>query len=138
MASSSNREQPQKTDLSRQPQQESKKLKSPKIEGTMPHQINAPVFPEEMRQNEAPFVNKYGVVIGDSHYESENSPLEQWSTETDPAIMAGDEWVHPTNDIGWNRAENREMIEEQHLEKQKKQKNARFMHPTIDSSYHTD
>lgn len=116
---------------------ENQNLKSPKIAGTMPHQINAPVFPEETRKYEAPFVNKYGVVIGDSHYESENSPLEQWSTETDPAIMAGDEWVHPTNDIGWNTAENRELIE-QHKGEQQKQKDARFMHPTIDSSYNTD
>ena len=113
------------------------KLKSPKIDGTMPHQINAPVFPEEARQLEAPFVNKYGVVIGDSHYTSKESPLEQWSEEIDPAIMAGDEWVHPTNDIGWNTLENRELIEKQHKE-QTPSNDKRFMHPTIDSSYNKD
>ena len=50
------------------------KLKSPKIEGTMPHQINAPVFPEEARQLEAPFINKYGVVIGDNRVPQRNPP----------------------------------------------------------------
>lgn len=29
----------------------------------------------------------------------------------DPEIMAGDQWVHPTNDIGWNTTENRELLE---------------------------
>ena len=44
-------------------------------------------------------MNPYDVVIGDSKYNSENSPLNNWSDEVDPAIMAGDEWIHPTNDI---------------------------------------
>lgn len=109
------------------------KRPSPKIEGTMPHQINAPVFPEETRKHEKPFVNKYGVVIGDSHYESEESPLQQWSEETDPAVMAGDEWVHPTNDIGWNTTENRDLIE-----KGRKPNDSRFMHPTKDAGYGKD
>ncbi len=57
-----------------------------------------------------PFVNQYDVVIGDSKYNSENSPLNNWSDEVDPAIMAGDEWIHPTNDIGWIAEENQELL----------------------------
>ncbi|MFD0589863.1 DUF3905 domain-containing protein [Paenibacillus sp. GCM10027627] len=63
------------------------------------------------RGDRAPFVNKFGVVIGDHHYESANSPLEQWSTETDPAVMAGEQWVHPFKDIGFHTAENRDWFE---------------------------
>ena len=27
-----------------------------------------------------------------------------------PAIMAGEEWIHPTNDIGWISEENQELL----------------------------
>ncbi|MEB3102275.1 DUF3905 domain-containing protein [Ferviditalea candida] len=57
------------------------------------------------------FVNEHGVVIGDHQYESPNSPLNQWSKDTDPAVMAGDEWVHPYKDIGFQSAENRDYFE---------------------------
>ncbi|WP_462409058.1 DUF3905 domain-containing protein [Neobacillus sp. Marseille-QA0830] len=103
------------------------------IEETMPHQINAPSFKGTGIKMKAPFVNKYGVVIGDSHYSSDNSPLENWSKDTDPAMMSGDDWVHPTNDIGWNTAENHEL-----LESKKKPQAYPFMHPTIDVSKGSD
>ncbi len=77
-----------------------------------------------------PFVNKYGVTIGDSRYASPESPLENWSKETDPAIMSGEEWVHPTNDIGWNTEENRELIESK-----KKPQAYPFMHPSKDVTH---
>ncbi|KIY21697.1 DUF3905 domain-containing protein [Mesobacillus subterraneus] len=99
------------------------------IDETFPHQINAPSFKETGMKRKAPFTNKHGVIIGDSLYASETSPLENWSEETDPAIMAGDEWIHPTNDIGWNTAENREL-----LEKMRKPQGYPFMHPTKDVS----
>ena len=31
-----------------------------------------------------PFINSFGVTIGDSYYTSKDSPLENWSEETDP------------------------------------------------------
>lgn len=71
-------------------------------------------FRSEFRDNRGPrepFVNSYGVVIGDHDYVSENSPLEQWSEETDPSIMAGDQWVHPFKDIGFRTRENRDLFE---------------------------
>lgn len=66
----------------------------------------------EGRGNRAPFVNSHGIVIGDHEYESPDSPLSQWSEETDPAVMAGDEWVHPFKDVGFLTAENRDIFEE--------------------------
>ncbi|MEI7025829.1 DUF3905 domain-containing protein [Paenibacillus sp. y28] len=77
-----------------------------------PYEIN---FLPEFRQNRGPreaFVNQYGVLIGDHMYASDNSPLEQWTEDTDPAIMAGDEWVHPFKDIGFHSEENRAYFEE--------------------------
>src|SRR5436305_6140619 len=103
------------------------------INETVPHQISAPSFKGTGMKMEPPFVNKHGVTIGDSLYASENSPLENWSKDTDPEIMAGDEWVHPTNDIGWNTTENREL-----LESKKKPQASPFMHPTKDVSSGTD
>jgi len=103
------------------------------LDETLPHQINSPSFKGTGMKMQAPFVNKFGVVIGDSKYASENSPLENWSKETDPAIMAGDEWVHPTNDIGWNTAENQDL-----LESKRKPQAYPFMHPTIDVSKNKD
>lgn len=109
------------------------KDKKIQIDGTMPHQIDAPDFKNSHLSPKKPFTNEHGVVIGDSHYNSSASPLNHWSIDTDPAVMAGDEWVHPTNDIGWNTSENRELVEDQTLTH-----NARFMHGTKDTSYHTD
>ena len=103
------------------------------LDETMPHQINSPCFKGTGIKMQPPFVNSFGVVIGDSHYSSPNSPLENWSDCIDPAIMSGDEWVHPTNDIGWNTLENRELIES----KRKPQANP-FMHPSQDVSFQSD
>ena len=77
---------------------------------TLPHQINAPSFKGTTIRMQPPFINSYGVTIGDSYYTSQNSPLENWSKETDPSIMSGSEWVHPTNDIGWNTPENHDLL----------------------------
>jgi len=117
------------TDQQRRYKVISKKLM---IQDTFPHQINAPDFKQSTRKVQQPFVNEFGVVIGDSFYDSPESPLNQWSTESDPAVMAGDRWVHPTNDIGWNTAENQEILEDI------PPKGAPFMHPTIDVSYGKD
>ncbi|WML51818.1 DUF3905 domain-containing protein [Neobacillus sp. PS3-12] len=103
------------------------------INETLPHQISAPSFKGTGIKMEPPFVNQYGVKIGDSLYASKNSPLENWSKETNPEIMAGDEWVHPTNDIGWNTDENREL-----LESKRKPQGSPFMHPTKDVSKSAD
>lgn len=103
------------------------------INETLPHQINAPSFEGTGMKMEPPFINKHGVRIGDSLYASPNSPLENWSEKTDPAIMAGDEWVHPTNDIGWNTTKNREL-----LESKRKPESYPFMHPTKDFSHGSD
>lgn len=105
----------------------------PFIDETMPHQISAPSFKGSNIKMKPPFVNSHGVVIGDSKYSSDNSPLNNWSDDVDPAIMAGDEWVHPTNDIGWNTAENRELVE-----KSKNPQGVLFMHPDKDVGYGSD
>lgn len=99
----------------------------------LPHQVGAPERAEADETLKKPFVNRHGVVIGDSFYDSANSPLNRWSKDIDPAIMAGDEWVHPTNDIGWNTAENQELLEEGYVPQ-----SGRFMHPTKDVSYRRD
>lgn len=103
------------------------------IDETLPHQISAPSFKGTSIDMQPPFVNEYGVTIGDSYYTSKESPLENWSKDTDPAIMAGSEWVHPTNDIGWNTEANKELLEEKKLKQ-----TAQFMHPTINVSNSTD
>ncbi|WP_053365989.1 DUF3905 domain-containing protein [Bacillus sp. FJAT-27245] len=108
-------------------------LKRPEIDGTLPHQINAPDFKGTGMAMEPPFMNEHNVIIGDSRYASPNSPLENWTEETDPEIMAGDQWVHPTNDIGWNTAENRGL-----LESKQKPRAVPFMHPQIDTGKGTD
>lgn len=110
-----------------------RKEKKLSIDETLPHQIEAPSFKGTGIKMEAPFQNEYGVIIGDSYYASKNSPIENWSKETDPEIMAGDQWVHPTNDIGWNTSENKELLES------KRTPQARpFMHPSHDVSRGTD
>ncbi len=107
-------------------------------ETAMPHQIDAPERAEAEQKLEKPFVNRYGVMIGDSFYDSANSPLNNWSKDTDPAIMAGDEWVHPTNDIGWNTPANQELLEGGFIEEGYVPQSGRFMHPTKDVSYRKD
>lgn len=77
-----------------------------------------------------PFVNSSGVVIGDHMYESPQSPLSRWSAETDPAIMAGDQWVHPFKDIGFLSGENRD-----YFEKGIAPQGGVFMHPDKDAAY---
>ncbi|MBB3113004.1 hypothetical protein FHS18_005106 [Paenibacillus phyllosphaerae] len=82
------------------------------------------------RGPEAPFVNSHGVVIGDHDYVSAQSPLENWSIETDPAVMAGDEWVHPFKDIGFQTDENRD-----YFERGIAPKGGIFMHPDKNTGY---
>ncbi|MFC4776187.1 DUF3905 domain-containing protein [Paenibacillus sp. GCM10023252] len=86
----------------------------------------------EGRGPEEPFVNKHGVVIGDHEYESLESPLNQWSAEVDPAVMAGDEWVHPYKDIGFRTIENREYFEQGIVPQA-----GMFMHPDKNTAYGT-
>ncbi|QHT59766.1 DUF3905 domain-containing protein [Paenibacillus lycopersici] len=77
-----------------------------------PYEINfLPRF-RSGRGPRAPFVNSSGVVIGDHMYESPNSPLSDWTTDTDPAVMAGGEWVHPFKDVGFQTGENRAYFEQ--------------------------
>jgi len=95
-----------------------------------PFEINfLPQFQEGRGPHEA-FVNEHGVVIGDHEYASENSPLEQWTAETDPSVMAGDEWVHPYKDVGFQSAENRDIFE-----KGIAPQSGIFTHPDKDVSY---
>jgi hypothetical protein len=104
------------------------KLSSPVLDETIPHQAGFPSFKGTGIKMEPPFVNKHGVIIGDSKYNSENSPLNHWSEDTDPAVMSGDEWVHPTNDIGWIAPENQELLEKERSPKQSNNDDV-FMHP---------
>jgi len=76
-----------------------------------------------------PFVNEHGVVIGDHDYESHDSPLEQWSEDTDPSVMAGEQWVHPYKDIGFRTRENRDLFE-----RGIPPQGGVFMHPTHHSA----
>jgi len=76
-----------------------------------PFEINFLPEHQQGRGPREPFVNEYGVLIGDHQYESDNSPLQQWSEETDPSIMSGDQWVHPFKDVGFQTTENRELFE---------------------------
>lgn len=95
-----------------------------------PFEINfIPQFLEN-RGPRKPFVNSQGVVIGDHEYESEQSPLNQWSVDTDPSVMAGDEWVHPFKDVGFHTAENKNYFENG-IEPQ----GGIFMHPDKDVAY---
>lgn len=103
------------------------------INETLPHQINAPSWKGTGIKMKKPFINEYGVTIGDSFYNSAQSPLNHWSDDIDPAIMAGDQWVHPTNDIGWNTSENRDLIEAK-----KRPQGMPFTHPDKDVSYNND
>ncbi|UUZ82957.1 DUF3905 domain-containing protein [Paenibacillus sp. P26] len=95
-----------------------------------PYEIEfLPEFRNERGPRE-PFVNEHGVLIGDHIYESENSPLNQWSKDTDPFVMSGDEWVHPYKDVGFQTSENRDLFE-----KGIPPKGHPFMHPDKDVAY---
>lgn len=80
-----------------------------------------------------PFVNEHGVVIGDHDYDSPDSPLNHWSKDTDPSVMAGDEWVHPYKDIGFRTKENRD-----YFERGIPPQGGAFMHPDKDVAYQSD
>ena len=80
-----------------------------------------------------PFINEHGVMIGDHIYDSPQSPLNQWSKETDPAVMSGDEWVHPYKDIGFHSSENRD-----YFERGIAPQSGIFMHPDKDVAYEVD
>ncbi|WP_123043368.1 DUF3905 domain-containing protein [Cohnella candidum] len=89
-------------------------------------------FKSEFRGNrgpQEPFVNAQGVVIGDHDYASPQSPLEQWNRDTDPAVMAGEQWVHPYKDIGFRTRENRDLFE-----RGIRPQAGTFMHPTLQVS----
>jgi len=103
---------------------EEQTVESPVLNETLPHISNFPSFKGTEIKMEEPFINSQGVVIGDSKYSSPNSPLNNWSDNVDPSIMAGDEWVHPTNDIGWATEENANL-----LETKKREPTKQFMHP---------
>lgn len=93
-------------------------------------------FRPEFEQGRGPkkaFMNEYGVVIGDHEYESEHSPLQQWSEETDPAVMSGDQWVHPYKDIGFQTEENRDLFEKGILPQ-----GGMFTHPDKDVAYESN
>ncbi|MFC4102368.1 DUF3905 domain-containing protein [Paenibacillus xanthanilyticus] len=95
-----------------------------------PFEINfLPEF-REGRGPRTPFTNSHGVVIGDHDYESASSPLANWTVDTDPAIMAGDEWVHPFKDIGFQTDENRN-----YFERGLAPAAGIFMHPDKNTSY---
>lgn len=90
-------------------------------------------FLPHFRQNrgpEEPFVNQHGVMIGDHEYESGNSPLTNWTRDTDPAVMAGPEWVHPFKDVGFHTEQNRDYFEKGILPDQ-----GFLMHPFKDAAY---
>lgn len=77
-----------------------------------PYEINFLPEYEQGRGSREAFINEYDVIIGDHEYESPNSPLQNWSLDTDPAIMAGEQWVHPYKDIGFHSKENKQYFEE--------------------------
>lgn len=61
-----------------------------------------------------------------------NTPLDNWSTEIDPAIMSGDQWVDE-KDPGWQRRENQALAKGDTSFLL-----APFMHPTHDATYGND
>lgn len=100
-----------------------------------PFEINfLPQFMEGRGPRE-PFVNEFGVTIGDHIYESPESPLSKWTENTDPSIMAGDQWVHPFKDIGFLAAENRDYFEKGI---EPSAQGERFMHPDKNSAYNIE
>jgi hypothetical protein len=113
--------------VERKPEDVLKSLGDPELD---PFEIE---FCEEFLEGRGPrgaFINEHGVVIGDHEYQSPNSPLENWSVDTDPAVMAGDQWVHPYKDVGFHTEANRAYFEEG-IPPQ----GGIFMHPTQDAAY---
>nr|WP_246042187.1 DUF3905 domain-containing protein [Cohnella pontilimi] len=94
-----------------------------------PYEIEFKSEFREGRGPEKPFVNEQGVVIGDHDYASKESPLERWTDDTDPDVMAGEQWVHPYKDIGFRTRENRELFE-----RGIRPQAGVFMHPTLQTS----
>lgn len=85
-----------------------KNLGDPELD---PYEIEfLPQFKANRGSKEA-YINEHDVIIGDHEYESPHSPLQTWSLDTDPAVMAGDQWVHNYKDIGFHSKENREYFE---------------------------
>ncbi len=64
--------------------------------------------------------------------EAKDTPLDHWSKDTDPAVMAGDEWVDPQEDFG------NKVIENEDLKKGIRTQSGTFMHPVFDVSYGED
>lgn len=64
--------------------------------------------------------------------ESKLTPLDYWSKEVDPAIMAGDEWVDEDADFGNVSEENEEM------KRGIMTQSSIFMHPVHDVSFKKD
>lgn len=60
---------------------EKETIQSPILDETLPHQMNFPSFKGTGKKMQQPFINQYDVVIGDSKYDSTNSPLNNWSDE---------------------------------------------------------
>jgi hypothetical protein len=58
-----------------------------------------------------------------------NTPLDNWSKDTDPSILSGDQYVDNDHDLGTTRRENLER-----LAGQRNPVAAPFMHPTHDTS----
>lgn len=56
-----------------------------------------------------------------------DTPLDHWSTDIDPAIMVGDEWVQE-GDPGVSQAATKDTVEDPSLLAQR----GRFMHPQHD------
>lgn len=107
-----------------------KKIEKEREELPDPYEIEfLPEFEEGRGPREA-FINDYGVVIGDHVYESPNSPLIQWTEETDPSVMSGDQWVHSFKDVGFQTEENRD-----YFEKGIPPQGGRFFHPDKDVAY---
>lgn len=85
---------------------------------------------EENRGSKEAFINEHDVIIGDHEYESPHSPLQTWSLDTDPAVMAGDQWVHNFKDIGFHSEENRQYFESGIVPQ-----GGMFTHPDKDVAY---
>lgn len=105
-----------------------KKLGKPELD---PYEIDfLPEFEKKQKGPRNAFVNDYGVIIGDHEYESPESPLQHWDEDTDPEIMAGDQWVHPYKDIGFRTEQNRK-----YFEQGEEPQGGIFMHPVKDVAY---
>ncbi|UOF92135.1 DUF3905 domain-containing protein [Fodinisporobacter ferrooxydans] len=59
-----------------------------------------------------------------------NTPLDYWSTDIDPAILSGDQWVDDQRDPGFQRRENQALADGD-----TSMLMAPFMHPVHDVTY---